>query len=229
MPKSRIKETEDFVIIGNNKLHVRIDRLALAKDGAYEIHDYKTSNSLPTQDDVDSDRQLAVYAYGIKTMYPDAKEIRLIWHYLAFDKEMQSKRTDEQLEKLKEDVLKVIKEVEACRDYPSKESALCQWCEFRPLCPNYKHLYALEKMQVKEYSQDDGVKLANEYTALCAEMKEREEKLESLKEELLKFSKQKGLERIYGSDVSVSVKNRRAEKPRGVFLSMLRNRWLTLG
>lgn len=222
-------ETEDFVNIGNNKIHVRIDRLALAKDGAYEIHDYKTSNSLPTQDDVDSDRQLAVYAYGVKTMYPDASEIRLIWHYLAFDKEMQSKRTDKQLEKLRQDVLKVIKEVEACRNFPSKESALCQWCEFRPICPNFKHIYALEKMPLKEYSLDDGVKLANQYAALSAEMKENEEKLEELKEELLKFSRQKGLERIYGSDISVSVKSypklsfpKKEDQDREQFIDMIK-------
>src|SRR3989338_1814701 len=111
-------ETQNFVDIGGYNIHVRIDRLTMASDEVYEIHDYKTSNSLPTQNKLDNDRQLAIYAYGIKTMYPDAKKVKLVWHFLAFDKEMQSERTDEQLEKLKSDVLQVIKDIEQCKEYP---------------------------------------------------------------------------------------------------------------
>src|SRR3989344_2886644 len=107
-------ETQSFVAIGDYKIHVRIDRLSFIED-TYEIHDYKTSNSLPTQDKLDQDRQLAVYAYGVKTMYPDAKRVRLIWHFLAFDKEMSSERSDEQLEMMKEEVIQSIKEIEDCR------------------------------------------------------------------------------------------------------------------
>jgi len=199
-------ETQNFVEIGDNKIHVRIDRLSMAEDGVYEIHDYKTSNSLPTQDKLDLDRQLAVYAYGVKTMYPDAKRVKLIWHYMAFDKEMESERTDNQLEELKKEVLQVIKEIEACKEYPAKESALCEWCEFRPLCPSFKHLYEIEDKPAKEYLEDDGVKLVNEYSTLYANIKENEEKLEEIRIALIEFAKQKAIDVVYGSDVKASVK-----------------------
>ena len=55
-----------------DSIHIRIDRLVLRSDNTYEIHDYKTNASLPTQDKIDEDEQLAIYAYGIKQMYPDA-------------------------------------------------------------------------------------------------------------------------------------------------------------
>ena len=74
-------ETEDTVPLddkGQHMIHVRIDRLSLADENTYEIHDYKTSNTLPTQDEIDEDRQLAIYAYGVKKMYPDAHKIRLV-------------------------------------------------------------------------------------------------------------------------------------------------------
>jgi len=43
-----------------------IDRLSRTNDDVYEIHDYKTSAHLPTQEDADSDRQLALYHIGIQ-------------------------------------------------------------------------------------------------------------------------------------------------------------------
>ena len=98
--------------------HIRIDRLSLADSSVYEIHDYKTSSSLPTKQDIDKDKQLAIYAYGVKQMYPDASKIRLVWHYLAFDKEIRVERSDEELEKVKQDALEVIDEIRACKEFP---------------------------------------------------------------------------------------------------------------
>ena len=42
-----------------------IDRIARARDGAIEIQDYKTSARLPSQANVDDDRQLALYQIGV--------------------------------------------------------------------------------------------------------------------------------------------------------------------
>src|SRR5258708_274374 len=71
-----------------------IDRLTwLPQEETYEIHDYKTSSSLPTQEDADQDRQLALYQLGISQRWPDAKKVRLVWHYLAFDKQLVSTRS----------------------------------------------------------------------------------------------------------------------------------------
>jgi len=41
----------------------------------FEIHDYKTSRSLPTQHKLDNDRQLALYELAIRKKWPDAKNI----------------------------------------------------------------------------------------------------------------------------------------------------------
>ncbi len=199
-------ETKGFVDIGEYKIHVRIDRLAMDGD-VYEIHDYKTNNSLPTQDRIDHDRQLAIYAYGIKKMYPDAKKIKLIWHFLAFDKEMHSSRTDKDLKNMQKEVLEVIKDILKCKEYPAKESALCGWCEFRPLCPNFKHLFSIEDKPAKEYLDDDGVKLVNDFASLHKEVKEKEEKMDKIKDALVEFAKQKEVEVVFGSDMKAFVKS----------------------
>jgi putative RecB family exonuclease len=143
-----------------------IDRLASPSDGVYEIHDYKTANSLPGQDHVDADRQLALYSIAVKETFKDCKKAILIWHYLAFDKELRSERSDEQLEELKKEVIETIQEIENTKEFKPVESALCDWCAFRELCPRFSHLVEVEDKKPEEFLADDGVKLVNEYAAL---------------------------------------------------------------
>jgi len=203
-------ETKEHINIDDEKeyhIHIRIDRLSMAPDGTYEIHDYKTSSSLKTQEEADCDKQLAIYAFGIKKMYPDAKKIALVWHYLAFDKEIRSERSDEQLEILRKDVLSLINEVESCTNFPPKMSALCSWCEFRAICPNFKHLYELEKKPAEQYLDDDGVKLVNEYAEIYYREKELSEKVDEIKGRLRNFAARKEVNIVYGSDVKVFVKS----------------------
>jgi putative RecB family exonuclease len=191
---------------GTYHIHVRIDRLALT-DGVYEIHDYKTSTSLPSQESLDSDRQLAIYAYGVRRLYPDARRIRLVWHFLAFDKDMVSERDESQLEQLRQDVLALIHDIETATDFPARESALCRWCEFQPHCPRYKHLFKTEKLEPNEYLKEEGVTLVNKY----AEFHEKERvaalELEKLKDALRAYCEREGIETVAGSDVIASVRS----------------------
>lgn len=194
-------ETENTVEIAPNyQIHVRIDRLSV-KDDVYEIHDYKTGNRLPTQEQLDDDRQLAIYCYGVKKMYPDAKEVKLVWHFLAFDKEMGSHRTDEQLETLRKEIMGLIKDIESCKEFDAKESALCDWCEYQPQCPRFMHLFKTEALETSEYLSDNGVSLVNRYATVSEEKKKMEMELEALKEAIVEFCKGEGIEVVYGSDV----------------------------
>ena len=116
-----------------------IDRLVHDKDtNIFEIHDYKTANTMKSQEELDSDRQLALYSIGIKHTFPDVAEVHLIWHYLAYNKKMKSSRTDEELEKLKEDIINLINKIESAKEFPPCQSALCGWCEYQEICPEMK-------------------------------------------------------------------------------------------
>jgi putative RecB family exonuclease len=116
-----------------------IDRLMLAPDGAFEIHDYKTGSNLPEQADLDDDRQLALYQVGVQTLWPEAKTVRLVWHLVAFGVEMRSARTPEALEALKKEIMDLIDRVEATTVFEPHESALCNWCPYWDLCPVKKN------------------------------------------------------------------------------------------
>lgn len=137
---------------GKYKLQGFIDRLVYnVETGEYEVHDYKTAKTLPTQEKMDKDRQLALYAIAIKNKYGKEKEISLIWHYLAHNKIIKSKRTNEELEKLKRETVRKIKEIESVKEFPAKESILCNWCEFQNTCKKQE----LEKYpNVSKYIKD---------------------------------------------------------------------------
>jgi len=130
---------EDRILInldedGDYKLQGYIDRLTEAEDGFYEIHDYKTNSRLPLPQYIQNDRQLALYSIGVKDRYPDVKDVRLIWHFLAFDKEIDSTRTDEELEELKKHTIQLIDTIENEREFPTNPCALCNWCKFKSIC-----------------------------------------------------------------------------------------------
>jgi len=121
-------------------LHLKgyIDRLVDLGGGNYEIHDYKTSRRLPSQNDVDRDRQLALYQLAVTMRLPDVRSIKLVWHYLAHDRMMVSTRSPEQLRALREEVIRLIGEIERATledNLPPRVTPLCSWCEYKPVCP----------------------------------------------------------------------------------------------
>ena len=137
-------EVEKKIVIEldeNSKLQGFIDRLVYnAETGKYEIHDYKTANSLPSREKIDFDRQLALYSIAVKEKYGYDKDVVLIWHYLAHDTKIISQRTNEQLEKLKKETIALIREIEKTIDFPPVKSALCGWCEYKNMCPNFTNI-----------------------------------------------------------------------------------------
>lgn len=193
-----------------------IDRISKTPEGVWQIRDYKTKRKLPTREEADKDRQLALYQIGIQKMWDTTEKVELIWHYLLFDEEVKSVRDKSDLEKLKIDTIHIIQEVEAAvksDDFPFHESALCDWCDFFDICPAKKHLAQILPLPPKEFKQDEGVVLADRYSELHAkryELKKQvealEEEMEQIEEEIFRFAKQFGMSRIYGSSRSLNVK-----------------------
>jgi putative RecB family exonuclease len=152
-------ETQKYLSLdkeGKYKYHVRIDRLVDKGEGIYEVHDYKTSRSLPTHEELEQDRQLSMYALWVKQQFDDLKEVRLVWHFLAFDKEMESFRDLEQLEQIRQETMIKIQEIEEAAEFPANVSRLCDWCLYKELCPMWKHEVELEAKPEDEYLSDTG-------------------------------------------------------------------------
>jgi putative RecB family exonuclease len=194
---------------GEYKLQGYIDRLTEVKDGFYEIHDYKTNSRLPMVDYIQSDRQLALYMIGVKNNYPDVKHVRLIWHFLKFDKEIDSTRTDDDLEQLKKDTVSLIDTIESDEKYEASPSYICDWCEFKPVCRQWSHLYKVMEKPENEYLKDSGVQLVNRYAELKNKQKqvnlEIDDELEKLEEAIIKFAEKEKIDCVFGSKNKVKI------------------------
>jgi len=201
---------------GDYKLQGFIDRVMESKEGYYEVHDYKTNSRLPLAEYLDNDRQLALYAIGVKERYPDVKDVRLVWHFLAFDKEIDSTRTDEELEELKRKTIELIDRVESDEKYPAKTSILCDWCEFKSICRQWSHLYVIKEKPENEYLNDPGVKLVDRYVELTQKKKQVTldlyAELDKLEEALINFSEKEGVDVVFGSKNKVRIKETEQNK-----------------
>jgi putative RecB family exonuclease len=212
-------ETQDFLSLddeGKYKFHIRIDRLMDMGRGIYEVHDYKTGSSLPKQDELDQDRQLAMYSLWVRKNFKDFNRVRLVWHFLAFDKEMDSYRTKEQLDGLKKEILDQIRKIEAAEEFPANVSWLCDWCLYRSICPMWSHGAELDEKPENEYLHDPGLKLVDEFVRIKGELeehrKEADEKLEKLKEALIAFCQREGVQVVFGSENKITVKEYESKK-----------------
>jgi len=197
----------DLKDVGRHKLQLVIDRLSLAADGAFELHDYKTSSRLPTQDDLDRDDQLSLYALFVRSSYNvPAEKIRLVWHFLEFEKDMHSGRTDAELDAFRERLVSDMQLIDSCREFPAKPSGLCDWCEFASVCPEVSHLIAVESLPEAERLEEDGVRLVERLAEMELKKDGLEEEISSTKDELVSFAKSKGVNRVFGITHSAGIR-----------------------
>ncbi len=205
-----LEEEKDYWIRGY------IDRVTLVESSVLEIHDYKTSSRLPTQEDVNSDRQLAFYQMGVSEKWQGVQEVKLIWHYLTFDTELHSSRTPNKLDQLRQATMELIRRIETDRFFFPKEGPLCNWCDYQGFCPKRKHLIATEGLPPNEYLNEEGVALVNQYV----EMKEKKRlfneeidvELAQMEEALYAYAREEKLDAIFGGDHVAKIKVEAKEK-----------------
>ena len=202
-------ETQDRLTLPDgNQWHVRIDKLGCEGE-TYFVCDYKTNARIKLQEEADSDRQLAMYSVWVKDKFKDAKKVILKWHMLAFNKEITSERTNEQLKALQQEVMEVIQEIEEAtkeNDFPTNTTKLCDYCLYKSECPSFRHLAEIEEKPIEEFKEDQGVRFVDEFAEIKAKLSELQEKQDELKNNLIEFAKQKQVDVIYGSNAKASVK-----------------------
>jgi putative RecB family exonuclease len=199
--EARIRVTldDDHDIVGY------VDRIARVGDGVWEIHDYKTGSTPATQAGADADRQLALYEMALREMYPEVREVTLVWHYVATDIEVRSSRTALQLDELRSSVLETIREIEAQASFPARTCALCDWCDYKALCPAWRHLYETESLPAEERALESGVALVDEYLQVSDELAALKARQDDLKDRIVARAASDGLERVFGTAGSIKV------------------------
>ena len=124
-----------------------MDRIDKNADGGFEIIDYKTKRKMPGQKEIDNDLQMSIYQLGLVKKWPhiDPNKIKLSFYFLKHGEKISTSRTKEQVEETRNFILDTIRDInEKIKDgnnFPPTPSPLCDWCEYRQMCPMWKHLY----------------------------------------------------------------------------------------
>jgi putative RecB family exonuclease len=178
---------------GRYRLEGYVDRIVRVEPGIYEVHDYKTGNTLPSAEDLLNDRQLPLYQMGVQRKFPDARDVRLVWHYLAFNQELRSARSPEALENLKVRTVELIRRIETTQEFPPTESALCRWCDYQDICPLWKHRVKVSPLPENEFLKDSGVQLVDRLAELESRKNAAEKDLAKVREALFAALEREGV------------------------------------
>ena len=193
-----------------------IDRVTLLDHAVLEIHDYKTSGKLPTQEDIASDRQLAFYQMGVQGKWQGIEEVRLFWHYLSFDSEIQSSNTPERLLQVRQEALDLIQKIEADTQFLPKEGPLCNWCDYQACCPKRRHRVMVGTLPTNEYLNEKGVQLVNQYAELIERKRLLTEEIDGeiakVEEALFAYAHKEKVDAIFGSDHAAKIRMEIKEK-----------------
>ncbi|MCD6225785.1 PD-(D/E)XK nuclease family protein, partial [bacterium] len=140
-----LEQPFSFRLTPTLKIGGKIDRVDNISGDKIEIIDYKTgSNRLPSQKEVDKNRQLTIYAMAVSTLKdfpfsrPVEKIVLSLW-FLDAGIKVSSQRTAEDIEKAKEEILKLVEELEKT-DFPPKPNRPfpCDYCEYKLLCDAWR-------------------------------------------------------------------------------------------
>lgn len=194
-------ETRFSIDIGNDiTLGGVIDRIDRLDDDSFEIIDYKTSRSLPSQKDVDGNFQLSVYYMALLDRWPKMeKPIKLSLYYLKHNIKLSTTRTSRQINETKQYIFDTISEIEKGNFAPTP-SALCDWCGYQQYCPMFKHKFKKDKT-----AEDIDIQaILKEYHQLKSEDKKNSRRIAELQEIINDYCDNQRLERVFGDGIFIT-------------------------
>ncbi len=179
-----------------------IDRIDKTEEG-YEIIDYKTAKKMPSQEYVNNNLQLSVYLKAFLARYPEEvkslDKIKVSLYFLKHGVKLSATRNLQQLQKIDEEFLEVIKNIEEGKFDPNI-TPLCDWCGYQKLCPMWRHKFKNErKIDTEEVSQ-----AIEEYISAKEESKSLRYKIAALQEKVSQYMDQEGVERVFSKSVIIA-------------------------
>lgn len=192
----------------NKKIHIVsgiIDRLSKINN-VYEVVDYKTGKRLPTQKNVDQNNQLSIYAMATINKWPkiNLEKLKLSLYFLRHGEQIYTKRTLDDLEATKHQILKTIKTIENEKIFPPKPTVLCNWCGYKNICPVFKNC------QTKNTLPDEAniKQLINKYFLLHNKKRIIEKEIDQIKSQVDNFLVNKDLYKIESEGGSFEINDK---------------------
>jgi hypothetical protein len=174
------------------------------------------------QQNLDEDRQLALYQLGVQQMWPDRKGFELVWHYLSVPERRTSRRTDVDIDALVQSTMNLIREIQQAGvddNFPTKETRLCNWCEYMSFCPAKVHPLSVEAKSGEDLARDEVVAAVDRYAEVKQHLASLQNEAEEIKWRLIRFARENELTALAGSEKNVSIRFRSLYRPRYAGLS----------
>ena len=182
-----------------------MDRVDKNADDSFEIIDYKTKRKMPAQKDIDSDLQMSIYQLGLMKKWPHISpaKIKLSLYFLKHGEKISTSRTLEQIEETRKFILDTIIDISEktkTGEFPPYPSPLCDWCEYKQMCPMWRHMYRKQNEKEKVKNQDELNQIIGEYFRLKDQNSQNNDRLDELKTFVYGFMDDQGVERVFNSD-----------------------------
>jgi len=178
----------------------RIDRVDKLADGTFEVIDYKTNKKMPAQGEVDKNLQLSVYYLGLTNRWPslgkENRPVKLSLYFLRHGEKLSTIRTGQQIDESKERILSLIEQVKGSNFEP-RANPLCNWCQYQPHCPLFKHKFAQESPTLDDQQMKEVVK---EYFEIKDKQNQDTKRIAELKEKINQYCDERGLDRVFGEN-----------------------------
>lgn len=219
-----------------------IDRLDKVWD-TFVISDYKTNKRLPTEEKDWYIEQLTLYGIWIKQKYAKYfKDMKARLYFLHFDIEDERDLTAERMEQVKQKYIGLIKEIEEKKKkywlgdkkcFESKQSPLCQWCDYFSICPLFNAINTDDEV-VSDLSEKTLSSLVDDFIALSNQVSNLERQRDWLKDIFQKYVQLKDPDNeqsdflIAGStwNVRVSKKAKISILDKDKFIEKIKELWL---
>jgi len=131
------------------------------------VVDYKTSNTMPTVDDMKHDIQLSIYDLVASIKWPQYKRIILRLDFLKHDP-MDTYRTPAERQAFSDYIKKLHDEMVALKKREAEPSLnlFCPWCDFKDYCRTYKKAYEKGNYSFQAAEGYRDADLINEWTKM---------------------------------------------------------------
>lgn len=178
----------------------KIDRIDKLKDDTFEVIDYKTSRTLPSQKSVDENMQLAMYHLGLLNKWPNLadKPVKLSLYFLRHGEKLSTIKNTEKLKETTEKILETIDKIKVSNFAP-EINPLCDWCGYQSICPYFSHKFKKETIDDKKIKE-----IVEEYLGIKERSKKEASRVVELQKLINQYCDEAKIDRVFSDTGYVS-------------------------
>lgn len=189
-----------------------VDRIDKVGKDRIAIIDYKTGKAFG-EDRVKTDAQLTMYQMACEELLGLKVERMTFYHLNSLTPITGERHTDDQVNTLRSRIVTVADSIQKGLFDPKPEERKCQWCDFKPFCPEFKGFLPIPSRDTRSETtrEENGASgvddelsvLVDRYGKMMAEAAEAKVEADKVAEQITAALRDKGWVRAFGSAFEV--------------------------